>query len=179
VIVIKNAAYSCSISEPTEAFFTVIDSLADDATIKSRKERREKAAREAKEKAEAQRRADKKRKQEQKKSDEYSQRQQRAAAAEARDAQEREAALQAELPKLYASWKAEYTKLSASGTLLTTFPTPPRKACFCTEVSCMLLKNEEGSLTACRHNIERLLRAALNLKYIKGTVLQREKNRTS
>ena len=53
MIVIKNAAYSCSISEPTEAFLSVIDSLADDATIKSCKERREKAAREAKEKAEA------------------------------------------------------------------------------------------------------------------------------
>lgn len=166
MIINENTAYSYLISEPTEAFYTVIDSLADDATIKSRKERREKAAQEAKIKAaqdakEAQRRADEKRKQEQqKKSNEYSERQQRAAAAEARAAQEREAALQAELPTLYSSWKAEYTKLFASSTLLTVFPTPPRKACFCTEVSCLQRKNEEGSLTACRHDIERLLRAS-------------------
>jgi len=155
VIIAENAAYGYSITKPTESFYTVIDSLADDATIKLRKERREKAAREAKGKAardaeEAKRLADEKRKQ----------KEQQAAAAKARAAQEREAALQAELPKLYASWKADYTKHFNSGKLLTIFPMPPRKACFCTETSCLLRKNEEGSLMACRHDIERLLRAS-------------------
>jgi hypothetical protein len=139
----------------TPAFFTVIDSLADEETQKLRQARRKEAEAKRKQWAEGEERNRK-----EKEFNEYEDRQQRAKAAEERATKAREEALRVELPLIYSAWKRECDSRFSSNTPLTVFPPLPRKVCFCNEVSCSKRKNEEGSLMACRHDVERLLRAS-------------------
>jgi hypothetical protein len=157
LVIKEDTAYSYSLPDGclTPAFFTVIDSLADEETQKSRQARRKEAEAKRKRQAEEEERNRKK-----KESNEYEDRQQRARAAEERATKAREEALRVELPLIYSTWKEECDNRFSGNTLLTVFPSVPRKVCFCNEISCSIQKIEEGSLMACRHDIERLLRAS-------------------
>jgi hypothetical protein len=157
LIIREDTTYSYDLPDGclTPAFFTVIDSLVSKETQKRRQTWRKEAEARWKQKAEEEERNRKA-----KESNEYKDRKQRAKTAEERATKAREEALRVELPLIYSTWEKECENRLSSTTPLTVFPPVPRKVCFCNEVSCSKRKTEEGSLMACRHDIERLLRAS-------------------
>ena len=72
----------------------------------------------------------------------------------------REEALTEGLAMQYRLWKTAWEDSLVKKKILTTFPHFPVQVLFCEDVSCKSFKEEDGSLRACRHDVERLFRAS-------------------
>lgn len=127
--------YSGNIPEPLDEFYKVIETLWDEETIKLNREYRERLKK----------------------------LQQEEAAAHARAAAEVAAMAAVDMEELtlqFVLWQSSYETDILTKKKLTTFPHLPYAACICKEVSCVARKQEPGSLRACQHDVERLLRAS-------------------
>jgi hypothetical protein len=133
----SDLSFGGNVPDPTETFLSTFEDLMEPAAAASWRKERE-AARKVKE------------------AEEEKQRKKEAEEKAAQAEQEAE-----ELTLQYVVWSTGYESDIANNTnMLTTFPHLPMKVCKCTDASCKIRKEEEGSLRACQHDVELLLRAS-------------------
>lgn len=132
-----------NVPDPVESFHTIFDTLFDDETAKERKAQRQQARKEeeVKKKAEAE-----------------------AKAKSAFERRKREEEAE-QLALQYYLWQTRWQDDLDRKKFLTTFPHLPLSVCICKELSCLSEKDEPGSLRACQHDVERLLRASGMYEY--------------
>ena len=148
-ICVKNNLTRHGWLEEWEPFESSLDTMFDkDKAARRRKARKERAEAEEKQKAREKKRKERETEAALQKED------------EARLEREREAALAEELAMQYYLWKTSWEDSMVKNRALTTFPHFPVQVLFCEDVSCKSFKEEEGSLRACRHDVERLFRAS-------------------
>lgn len=91
--------------------------------------------------------------------DDKARREWRRAEESAREARKREQEICHHMPLYFQKWHQRWTAAFAEGSI-TVFPHPPQFVCICKEVSCVVQKNEQGALLACRPDMKRLLEAS-------------------
>ncbi len=137
-----------------EPFDSVLDTLFDEKSAQRRRQKRQqdKAEAEATKKAqeeEAQAKAKK----------EQEAREARSKAAEEQRRREKEEEDE-ELLLQYYLWQTACEDDILKKKVLTTFPHLPNSVLFCKDISCKAFKEEQGSLRACQHDVERFFRAS-------------------
>jgi hypothetical protein len=139
-----NLSFGGNVPDPVETFLSTFEDLMEPTAAASWRKEREAAQKVKEAEEEKQRKAEEeKRKRE----------------AEEKSAREEEEA--EELTLQYVVWSTGYeSDIAKKGKMLTTFPHLPMKICKCADASCKIRKEEEGSLRACQHDVEQLLRAS-------------------
>jgi hypothetical protein len=141
-------SFGGDVPEPTETFESTFEDLMEPSAAAAWRKEREQA-RKVKEAEE-----EKKRKAEEKVAEEKRKR-------EAAEKAQREEQKAEERALQYVIWSTGWeSDIAKKGKMLTTFPHLPMQVCKCIDSSCKIRKEEEGSLRACQHDVEILLRAS-------------------